>query len=234
MFLMRNIAQNCGIVLYDKGQNRCWGGERVNQIQEIFSEIQEMGCFFRKIRESRGVTMHSLVEQTGLSQSVISKFERGQTDIQLSSFIKLLSAMTLTLDDLCRAQVFSGFLVNELIEKAVTYQHDQAVLYDILQQLNQRPNGTRQEQVFRQILTVRLQRCNQLPAAVLLYFDQLSELLTFDALLALLAAPYLPERIKLSMESKALRSNDPHSTVFTQLIQQLNPQLQELNKGEIV
>lgn len=49
---------------------------------------------------------------TGLSRSMISKFERGQTDIQLSSMIQIFSAVSLTLAGLCHERLFDEFLMN--------------------------------------------------------------------------------------------------------------------------
>ncbi|WP_273705750.1 helix-turn-helix domain-containing protein [Leuconostoc mesenteroides] len=72
----------------------------MNDLVNTFSEVNNLGRLIRGMREARGVSVNDLVRATGLSRSMISKFERGQTDIQLSSMIKIFSAMSLTLDEL--------------------------------------------------------------------------------------------------------------------------------------
>ncbi|WP_246574233.1 helix-turn-helix domain-containing protein [Leuconostoc miyukkimchii] len=169
----------------------------IEKKQDTFSEVQNFGRFIRKIREDRHISATDLVNATGVSRSVISKFERGQTDIQFSSMIKILSALSLTLDDLCYSEVFSGFEVNELIEKAYAYQNDINSLISILEKLNQRDILLHQEQVFKIVLEVRINNYDIVPNEVTEYFDNLSVLWQFDAYLAILAAPFLPERIGL-------------------------------------
>ena len=69
----------------------------MNDLVNTFSEVNNLGRLIRGMREARGVSVNDLVRATGLSRSMISKFERGQTDIQLSSMIKTVSYTHLTL-----------------------------------------------------------------------------------------------------------------------------------------
>jgi len=166
-------------------------------VNNTFSEIQNLGRLIREMRQSRGVSANDLVQVTGLSHSVISKFERGQTDIQFSSMIKILSAMSLTLEDLCHASMFTEFVVNEMAEKAYECQNSPAILETILNELNRRAILLRQEQVFKRILETRVHANQPLSHDVNDYFDNLTEFWTFDAYLALLAEPFLSQRLHL-------------------------------------
>lgn len=192
------------------------------QTNNTFSEVQQLGHMVRKIRASRRITISSLVENTGLSQSIISKFERGQTDIQFSSIIRILGAMALTMDDLCQAQVFSGFIGNEWIEKAYRHQKEPDMLADILDQLKQMSHHMPHESVFQMVLEMGLQLRAAVPDEVITYFDHLSGVYTFDAYLALLAAPLLPERICLRIVHEATKSNTHQSAIINEVVRVYN------------
>ncbi|WP_240742626.1 helix-turn-helix domain-containing protein [Leuconostoc mesenteroides] len=49
----------------------------MNDLVNTFSEVNNLGRLIRGMREARGVSVNDLVRATGLSRSMISKFERG-------------------------------------------------------------------------------------------------------------------------------------------------------------
>lgn len=49
-------------------------------------------------RNERGLTQRQLAELTGIKQPVIARFERNQTDPQLSTVIKILFALGKTME----------------------------------------------------------------------------------------------------------------------------------------
>ncbi len=51
-----------------------------------------------KAREAQGVTQVELGKKTGLTQSVIARFESSKKDTQLSTIFKILAPLGLTLD----------------------------------------------------------------------------------------------------------------------------------------
>ena len=169
----------------------------MNDLVNTFSEVNNLGRLIRGMREARGVSVNDLVRATGLSRSMISKFERGQTDIQLSSVIKIFSAMSLTLDDLCHARLFDEFLMNELCEKAYQFQNDHIVLKQILDEICSRDFLIRQEEILKLILQTLLNSNRGLPSEVENYFDNLDGIWFFDTYLPLLAEPFLTQRIHL-------------------------------------
>ncbi|MGO2675212.1 MAG: helix-turn-helix domain-containing protein [Leuconostoc mesenteroides] len=169
----------------------------MNDLVNTFSEVNNLGRLIRGMREARGVSVNDLVRATGLSRSMISKFERGQTDIQLSSVIKIFSAMSLTLDDLCHARPFDEFLMNELCEKAYQFQNDHIVLKQILDEICSRDFLIRQEEILKLILQTLLNSNRGLPSEVENYFDNLDGIWSFDTYLSLLAEPFLTQRIHL-------------------------------------
>lgn len=169
----------------------------MNDLVNTFSEVNNLGRLIRGMREARGVSVNDLVRATGLSRSMISKFERGQTDIQLSSMIKIFSAMSLTLDDLCHARLFGEFLMNELCEKAYQFQNDHIVLKQILDEICSRDFLIRQEEILKLILQTLLNSNRGLPSEVENYFDNLDGIWSFDTYLSLLAEPFLTQRIHL-------------------------------------
>jgi len=183
-------------------------------VANTFSEVQNVGQLIRDIRKTRGISVNELAQVTGLACSVISKFERGKTDIQFSSMIKILSAMSLTLEDLCHSAVFDEFLINELVEKAYQFKNDPVMLKNILDEIQQRDMLLRQERVFKLILIMRINTSQLCPIEVNDYFDNLEELLTFDAYLALLAEPFLSRRIGLRIAKAVSRYQGQHPQIM--------------------
>lgn len=128
--------------------------------------------------------------------------------------IKILSAMSLTLEDLCHSAVFDEFLINELVEKAYQFKNDPVMLKNILDEIQQRDMLLRQERVFKLILIMRINTSQLCPIEVNDYFDNLEELLTFDAYLALLAEPFLSRRIGLRIAKAVSRYQGQHPQIM--------------------
>lgn len=57
------------------------------------------GYYFKKIREQHEMSLGSLATATGLAKSTLSRFENGETQLALDSFVKALSVMEMTLTD---------------------------------------------------------------------------------------------------------------------------------------
>lgn len=55
------------------------------------------GVILRDRRKELKMTQQQLANEAGVQRSYISRIEKGATDIQLSSFIRLISAMKLTI-----------------------------------------------------------------------------------------------------------------------------------------
>lgn len=56
------------------------------------------GVILRDRRKELKMTQQQLADAAGTQRSYIARIERGETDIQLSSFFRLLSAMGLSMD----------------------------------------------------------------------------------------------------------------------------------------
>ncbi|GAP03846.1 helix-turn-helix domain-containing protein [Fructobacillus tropaeoli] len=160
--------------------------------KDVFAEVQRLGAMIRELREIRGMSANDLAEATGLSTSVISKFERGQTDIHLSTAIQLLRYMGLTLADIGEANVFDGFAIIDWAEKAYRFVDDQRVLKRIMVRLAQKEHLLRHEQVLETIIMLRLGQPLRADEDLFSYFEDIETFLSFDAYLVLLARPYLP------------------------------------------
>ena len=159
--------------------------------EKVFLEVQKLGLLIRNIREERGMSVNDLAESTNLSRSVISKFERGQTDIQLSTTVRILSSMSLTLDDLCSAAVFSEFDMIELAEKAYRYTNDLSVLTRIHTELTSKKTLLKHERIFKSIIEMKINNSLMLSEEVVDYFENLEKILTFDAYLTILVKPFI-------------------------------------------
>ncbi|MBS9336572.1 helix-turn-helix domain-containing protein [Fructobacillus papyrifericola] len=161
-------------------------------VQNSFLEVQRLGELVRRVRKNRGISAQDLALETNLSASAISKFERGQSDIQLSTTVLILGAMGITINDLCQKNIFLDFRVVELAEKANRYQHDAVVLARILKELQQMKPSLRHERIFMKILLVKLNSEKNL-SEIIDYFEDLDELLDFDRHLYSLVKPFLPK-----------------------------------------
>ncbi len=56
------------------------------------------GVILRDRRNELKMTQQKLAEMTGTNRSYISRIEKGNTDISLSSFLRIISAMNLSMD----------------------------------------------------------------------------------------------------------------------------------------
>lgn len=82
-----------------------YGKEGTNTRIEFEYEtvLFSMGEMLKESRLKLDLTQEELAERTGLKRSYISKIEKGETDIRLSNFLKLLLGLELNsfnLDDL--------------------------------------------------------------------------------------------------------------------------------------
>ncbi|SEH35798.1 Transcriptional regulator, contains XRE-family HTH domain [Fructobacillus pseudoficulneus] len=160
--------------------------------RDVFAEVQHLGAMIRELREGRTMSVNDLAVATGLSTSVISKFERGQTDVHLSTAIQLLSYMGLTLEDVYLANIFNGFSMIDWAEKAYRFADNRQVLERILTELEAKKHLLQHEQALADILLLLLGEQTKCTENLVDYFENLDSVLSFDAYLALLAKPYLP------------------------------------------
>ncbi len=56
-----------------------------------------VGDKIRKIRTFRGMTQKELAERVGRERTYINRIEKGETDLQLSSFIRIAEALGIML-----------------------------------------------------------------------------------------------------------------------------------------
>lgn len=61
------------------------------------SVAQQLGNRIRDLREAKGCSIRELARRAGLSPELISRSERGQTEITVSSLLKLCSVLDLDL-----------------------------------------------------------------------------------------------------------------------------------------
>ena len=59
--------------------------------------LKDAAAFIFKLVENRQLTLRELSQRTGLTQVALSNFKSGKSDIRLSSFLKIASALGLTL-----------------------------------------------------------------------------------------------------------------------------------------
>lgn len=59
-----------------------------------------VGDLLKENRVKNNLTQKELAEKTGLERSYISKIEKGQTDMQISNFFKILAGLNLSTLDL--------------------------------------------------------------------------------------------------------------------------------------
>lgn len=60
--------------------------------------VEKYGEIIRKIRISKSITLQEIAKES-LSVSLLSKFERGETDITISKFINILNRLNVTFDE---------------------------------------------------------------------------------------------------------------------------------------
>ncbi len=65
---------------------------------------QNIGRTLAELRQSRGWTLKTLSEETGVSVPVLSKIENNQTGISFETAMKIMGSLSLTLDELTGAR----------------------------------------------------------------------------------------------------------------------------------
>ena len=55
------------------------------------------GAFIRELRKEKNMTQKELAERVGRERTYINRIEKGETDLQLSSFIRIASALGIML-----------------------------------------------------------------------------------------------------------------------------------------
>lgn len=157
-----------------------------------FTEVQKLGQLIRHMREMRGISAAKLAQKTQVSTSAISKFERGQTDMQLSTTIQLLAAMGVSMKDLCHQGVFEGFLLLDWAQMAAENKQNREFLSGILENVQKVKYRLRHEIIFRRVLRLQLGLHDSIDE-VINYFEDLEILLEFDDYLYQIVSTDLPE-----------------------------------------
>ncbi|MFC4761204.1 helix-turn-helix domain-containing protein [Fructobacillus durionis] len=157
-----------------------------------FTEVQKLGKLIRHIRETRSISAAKLAQKTKVSTSAISKFERGHTDMQLSTTIQLLAAMGVSMKDLCRQGVFEGFRLLDWAQLAAENSQNREMLSNILDNVQKIEYRLRHEMIFRRVLRLRLGLHDSIDE-VINYFEDLDILLEFDDYLYQIVVSDLPE-----------------------------------------
>lgn len=65
----------------------------ISDTETRLAKMQEMLVVLGDFRKEAGVTQKELATKTGMKNSYISRVEHGKSDIQLSSFLKILNAL---------------------------------------------------------------------------------------------------------------------------------------------
>lgn len=63
-----------------------------NSSQETENEISKFGSLIRRARKKAGLTQEQLAEKSGTSRFYISRIENNKTDVELSTFRKIIEA----------------------------------------------------------------------------------------------------------------------------------------------
>lgn len=67
----------------------------INEVDTRLEKMQEILLLIKDIRKEAGLTQKELAEKSGMKESYISRIENNKSDIQLSSFFKLLNSLGL-------------------------------------------------------------------------------------------------------------------------------------------
>lgn len=70
----------------------------IQDVEKRVAKYQEMLEKIKEIRKISGLTQQELADKVGLKHNYISHVEKGNTDIQLSSFFKIISALGLKIN----------------------------------------------------------------------------------------------------------------------------------------
>ena len=83
--------------------------------------IPDVGSRIRNIRQSQGLSLRSLAEQSGLSANAISLIERGENSPTVSSLHRLASALDVPITD---------FFQDERIQQAIYVKQEQGLRFE--------------------------------------------------------------------------------------------------------
>ena len=72
---------------------------------------KEIGKRLRKVRQERRYTISSIAKKTGISQSSITKYEKGQDKISIEALIKICNALNIPLTFLFEENLNSYALI---------------------------------------------------------------------------------------------------------------------------
>lgn len=61
--------------------------------------VQKIGLRIRSLREQRGISLRQFALMTGLNKSHLSAIERGQLDMRMKSFGKILDGLGLSAEE---------------------------------------------------------------------------------------------------------------------------------------
>ncbi len=99
---MRQLDENKlkGLLTADELLCGKYGLPETESRKQFDSEARAYYCgiILRDRRRELRMTQQELADKTGTNRSYISRIEKGDTDIQLSSFLRIISAMNLSLE----------------------------------------------------------------------------------------------------------------------------------------
>ena len=64
----------------------------------IVTTPQALGAWFQTVRKQKGLTQTEVAKRSLLSQKVISEFENGKSNVTISTLLRILAALQLTID----------------------------------------------------------------------------------------------------------------------------------------
>ena len=76
--------------------------------------MSSLGSFVSSRRKTLGLTQQNLAESLGYTVQAISKFENGQSEMDLSSLPELAKALGLSLDDLFHGDALLKRILREV------------------------------------------------------------------------------------------------------------------------
>ncbi len=64
----------------------------------IVTTPQALGAWFQTVRKQKGLTQTEVAKRCFLSQKIVSEFENGKSNVTISTLLRLLAALQLTID----------------------------------------------------------------------------------------------------------------------------------------
>ena len=64
----------------------------------IVTTPQALGAWFQTVRKRKGLTQTEVAKRCFLSQKIVSEFENGKSNVTISTLLRLLAALQLTID----------------------------------------------------------------------------------------------------------------------------------------